>query len=234
MKRTLLTTSIILLLCFYVNAQSEFDRGFVKDGTYFNAGLGFSFKYPKDWSVHGDATNKQIQEVGKQQIVESGALSKSSAEVSLKNGHYLLTVFRHPLGTPGVTFNPAVLVLAEKVDYAPGIRNGADFLLNVRALLSKSGVQVPDEKPGEHSFAGWQFFRDDYTLETNGVRVVQTHFATVTKGYALVFMFMGEDRKSVDEMTKSMETFTLAPPLRRVTTTRDAQSKPKPNPTPRP
>lgn len=232
MKHIPLTISIILLLCFYANAQPQVDRGLVRDGTYVNNGFGFTYTYPKDWTVHGEATNKHIQEVGEKQIVGSGAVSKSTAEVSLKNSYYLLTVFRHPLGTPGVTFNPAVLVLAERVDYAPGIKNGADFLLNLRGILGKSGVQVPDEKPTEHNFAGWQFFRDNYILEHTGVRVVQSHFATVTKGYALVFMFMGADQKSVDEMAKSMETFTVAP-LRKVTTTLGGPP-PKPKPKPKP
>ena len=54
-----------------------------------------------------------------------------------------------------------------------------------------------------------QFFRDNYALETNGVHAVQAYFAKVTKGYALVFVFIGEDQKSVDEMAKAMETYAL-------------------------
>jgi hypothetical protein len=94
MKRIPLTISIILLLCFYANAQSRFDRGFVHDGTYTNFGLNFTNTYPKDWTVHGEATNERIKEVGKEELVESGAVSSASAEASLKNTHYLVTVFR--------------------------------------------------------------------------------------------------------------------------------------------
>ena len=76
-------------------------------------------------------------------------------------------------------------------------------------------------------------FRDNYAVEINGVRVVQTHFATLAKGYAVVFLFMGEDQKSVDEMAKSMETFALAPPVRRgVTTILGTPPKPKDKPKP--
>lgn len=231
MKRITLATSILLLICFSAHAQSQFDRGLVQDGTYINFSLGFTFKFPKGWTVHGDATNERIKEVGTQEMVQSGASSKASLEASLKNTHYLLTVFRHPLGTPGITFNPAILVLAEKIDHAPGIKNGKDYLLNVRALLQKAGTQVPAEEPTEHRFAGWQFFRDGYSVETNGVQVFQTHFATTAQAYALVFIFMGEDPKSLDEMTKSMETFTSLPPVRRgVTVIVD----PPPTPTPKP
>ena len=213
MKRFPLTISIVLLLCFYANAQSGVDHSTTQDGTYTNRDFGFSFKYPKDWTVHGAATNERIMELGKEKLTEAGALSKPSAEVAIKNTYQLLTVFRHPVGTPGITFNPAILVIAEKIDYAPGIKNGKDYLLNVRAILTKAGGhQILLKEPVEYHFAGSQFFRDNHAAEVNGVHMVQSYFATVSKGYALVFIFLGEDEKSVDEMSKAMETFAVVAP----------------------
>lgn len=220
MKHVPITISIILLLCFYANAQSVADRGVIQDGMYINPDLGFSFKYPKDWVVHGEATNERIREIGKQKIIESGASSKASAEVAVKNTYNLLTVFRHPIGTPGIVFNPAILVLAEKVDYAPGITNGKDYLLNVRAILLKvASHHVLLKEPMEYRFGGSQFFRDNYAVEVNGRHAAQAYFATIKNGYALVFIFIGEDEKSLDEMAKSMETFDVTPLVRRGVTT---------------
>jgi hypothetical protein len=230
MKRISLILPTILTLCFSANAQSEIDRGVVHDGTYINSSFGFSYKYPKDWVVHGDATNERIRELGKEKIVQSGAISETSAEVSLKHTYHLLTVFRQPVGTPGIAINPAVLVIAEKVTHAPGIKSGKDYLLNVRELLRKSETQFLLKEPAECQFGGWQFFRDDYGAGTNGVPAVQSYFASIANGYAVVFIFMGEDQKSVDEMSKSMETFALAPPVRKgVTVTLEPAPKPKPN-----
>ena len=232
MKRIPLTISIILLLCCYANAQSQVDRGLVKDGTYINNGFGFTYTYPKDWTVHGDATNERIKEAGKEEIVASGALSKGSVEASMKNTHYLLTVFRHPVGTPGITFNPAVMLIAERVDHAPGIKTGKEYILNTRSILKRTGAQVTDEEPTEHRFAGWQFFRANFALQINGIPVIQAHFATVVRGYALLFIFMGPDQQSVDEIAKSMETFALVvPPVRRgVITVTGTEPKPKAKP----
>ena len=92
-------------------------------------------------------------------------------------------------------------------------------MLNVRALLLKTGSHILLKDAIEYRFSGSQFFRDDYAAETNGVHMVQAHFATVSKGYALVFIFLGEDQQSVDEMTKSMETFDTVLPVRRGVTT---------------
>jgi len=220
MKRVPLAISIILLLCSYANAQVEVDRGVTHDGLYTNSGFRFSFKYPKDWVVHGEATNERIREIGKEKIAESGAASKSTLDVAMNNTYQLLTVFRHPLGTPGVTFNPAIMVIAEKVAHAPGITNGKDYLLNMRLVLAKAGPQVLLKEPGEYHFGGMQFFRDDYLLEVNGARVFQAYFSYLVNGYAVVFAFMGQDQASVDEMAKAMETFAVTPPIRRGVTTK--------------
>ena len=231
MKRVPFLISIILLLCCYANAQTTVDQGATtQDGTYINPEFGFSFKFPKDWTVHGEATNERIREIGKEKIAESGALSKPNAEASLKNTHYLLTVFRHPIGKPGITFNPAILVIAEKVSHAPGITNGKDYLLNVRTVLLKTGHQALLKEPVEYSVAGTQFFRDNFASEVAGVPVTQSFFARIANGYALVFIFIGEDEKSVDEMAKAMETFTPVPPVRRgVTIIGTPPAKPKPH-----
>ena len=125
--------------------------------------------------------------------------------------------------------NPAILVAAEKVDHAPGIKNGKDFLLNLRVLLQKTGAQVLTEEPVAYDFGGSQFFRDDYAIEAApGIRVIQSFFARIINGYAVVFAFIGEDQKSVDEMAKAMETF--APIRKSVTTILEPPPKPTPKP----
>jgi hypothetical protein len=85
--------------------------------------------------------------------------------------------------------------------------------------MLKAGSQALLKEPMECHFAESQFFRDDYAAEANGVQMVQAYFARVANGYALAFIFIGQDQKSVDEMAKTMETFTLTPPVRRGITT---------------
>ena len=227
MKRILLTIPIVLLLCICANAQVKIDYGTVHDGIYINPGFGFRFEYPKDWVVHGEATNERIREIGKEKAVESGA-PKASLEVAMKSTYQLLTVFRHPVGTPGIPFNPAIIVVAERVAHAPGIVTGKDYLLNARLLMQKMGAEGLVKDLVEYHFGGSQFFRDDYALVVNGVHVNQVFFVTVRQGYALLFVFMAEDQKTVDEMAKSMETFGPTPPVRQGATT----SRPVPNPKP--
>ncbi len=228
MKRLPLAIPIILLLCVYANGQSPVDLGATHDGVYTNRGFGFSFKYPQDWVVHGEATNERIRELGSEKMEESGALSRASMEVAQKNTYHLLTVFRQALGTPGITFNPAVLVMAERVAHAPGIVSGKEYLLNVRALMLKAGAQALSKEPVAYRYGGAQFFREDYAVEANGKQVVEAYFAHVTNGFAIVFIFISEGQASVDEIAKSMETFSVLP-RKGVTTIRSSASQRKRN-----
>jgi hypothetical protein len=230
MKRTPLATSLVLLfICFSANGQSGVDLGIIQDGTYVNRHFEFKFTYPKDWTVHGKETDERMRELGKEMAANAGT-SKEQLEVALKSTYTLLTVFRHPVGTPGITSNPVVLVMAEKVSHAPGIKTGKDYLLNVRELMRRTGAQVLPDEPKEFTFAGRQFFRDDYGVEINRAKVSQAYFAQVMKGYALVFIFMGLDQKTVDEMAKSMDTLEATPPVRKGVTTIQGEAAPKPKP----
>ena len=235
MKRVPLLTAI-LLLWVSANAQtnppdpSVIKDHVVKDGKYVNTFFGFSYEFPKGWVVHGEATNERIKELGKEKVTSAGALSQESADIAVKNSHYLLTVFRQPVGTLGIGFNPSVLVMAENVAYAPGITNGKDYLLSMRELMLKSGSQSLLKEPAEYRLGGSQFFRDDYGIELNGLHIKQTYFANIVKGYALVFIFTGEDQKGFDEMIKTSDTFMLTPPVRKgVGTGTGAAPERKPN-----
>lgn len=197
MKHTPLLTTILLLLCFSAHAQTALpDDGEVKNGVYFNSFFSFAFTYPKDWVVHDEVINERIRKRAREEAAKSGA----------SNAYLLFTVSRHPRGTPGIALNPTILVIAENVAPVPRNYTGKDYLLEVRPLKQKEGAQPLLREPVEFRAGGFQFFRDDYRRDVNGVQMRQAIFVHVTKGYAVAFSFSGEDQKSVDEMAKAMET----------------------------
>jgi hypothetical protein len=200
MKHSSLASAILLLLCFSAHAQTVLpDDGKVKNGVYFNWFFSFGFTYPNDWVVHDEAINERIRKRAKDEAAKSGALSQMKA-------YLLFTVSRHPRGTPGIALNPTILVIAENIAPVPRNYNGKDYLLEVRPLRLKEGAQPLLNEPVEFRVAGFQFFRDDYSRQVNGVSMRQAIFVHVKKGYALAFTFTAEDQKSVEEMAKAMET----------------------------
>jgi hypothetical protein len=198
MKHSPLASAILLLLCFSAQAQTaspENDQ--VKNGEYWNLFFGVAFTYPKDWVVHDEAINKRIHEGAREEAAKTGNLAQQ------KNTHVLFTSTRYPPGTPGIAVNSVILVVAEKV---PANANGKDYLLSLRPIKQKRGIQPVLPEPLEFGVAGLQFFRDNYTGEVNSIPIKQAIFVTVKKGYALIFSFTGEDQKSVDEMAEAMKT----------------------------
>jgi len=231
MKRYPFLIAIILLLCFVVpvsNAQqpSTPDDGSVTDGVYTNRFFGFSVTYPKDWVVHGEATNIRLKEIGKERAASTGAMSAASSEVVLKNTYQLLTTFQYPLGA-AVEVNPSFMLVAERVSHAPGIVTGRDYLLHVRPLMIKTGLVPVNDEPAELTIAGRKFFRQDSRMQMNGVSVEQTIIITVSKGFAIAFILSGKDQPSIDAMIKAVGTLKFADSPS-TSSTKPSSSKPKP------
>ena len=201
MKRSALASTTLLLLCVLTHAQTSAPNDAqVKDGVYYNLFFNIAFTYPKDWVVHDQEVNDRIHERSKEEAAKKGALAQ------WKNTYPLLSVTRHPRGTPGIAMNPFVFVAAEKIDYWPGKPGAKEYLLSLRESKAKRGQQATLSEPAEFRVAGFQFMRDDYRGEVNGVPFRKSIFVTVKKGYAMIFSFTGEDEKSVAEMVQSMNT----------------------------
>jgi hypothetical protein len=216
MKRIVFLFTIAIMLCFVArvsNAQQtpSPDDGSVDKGVYSNRFFGFSVTHPKDWVVHGEATNTRLREVGKERAASSGALSAASSEASLKNTYQLLTTFQYPMGS-AIEVNPGFMLVAEKVSQAPSIVTGRDYLLHVRPMLLKTGVVPLNNEPAELMLAGQKFFRQDSRMQINGVTIEQSVLITVLKGYAIVFILSGKDRPTIDEMMTSVRTLKFASP----------------------
>ena len=180
------------------------DDASIKDHVYSNRFFNFTYTYPQNWVVHGEPTNQHLREVGKQRITTSGALTAEESDLALKNTFQLLTVFQHALGTPGLHFNPSVMVVAEDVRFAPGIKDGRTYFEYVRPLVQKSGGQLVQPQPIEMKVSGRSYFRHDIILTVNGQQVHQAMVVGVEKGYILAFVFTSDDPSRVSDLVQSL------------------------------
>lgn len=185
------------------------DDGSARGGVYTNRFFGFSVSYPKDWVVHGEATNTRLKELGKARATSSGAMSAASSEVLLQNTYQLLTTFQYPMGA-AVEVNPSFMLVAERVSHAPAIVTGRDYLLHVRPLMIKTGVVPVNDEPAEFMFDGRKFFRQDSRIEISGLAIQQTIFITVSKGFALAFILSGKDQSAIDQLVQAVKTLKFA------------------------
>jgi TonB family protein len=204
----------------------QVDSGVVAENMYTSDFFGFSYLFPKGWSVQSEVTKKRLMEVGKAIITQGDPNKSAVMDVAEKHSYQLLTVFEHPVGTP-VPFNPGLIVMAEDVSYAPGVKNGADYLLNLKMGLEKRHEELKILRaPTEQSFGGKSFFRMDVAFSTStGATVLESYSSTVLKGNALTFIFFEERTERLQSLTDTLNTLefkageNLRTPLSRTSST---------------
>jgi hypothetical protein len=175
----------------------QVDSGSVIDNLYRSDFFGFTYLFPKGWSVQGEVTKKYLMDVGRALVTGGDPTKTAVMDISEKRSHQLLTVFEHPVGTP-VPFNPGLIVMTEDVSFAPGIQKGSDYLLNVKMGVEKRHPELKIlREPTEQSFGGKSFFRMDVSFEiSTGATVFESYSSTILNGNALTFIFYLFRRKT--------------------------------------
>ncbi|MEL6136496.1 MAG: hypothetical protein AAFR42_03670 [Cyanobacteria bacterium J06628_6] len=183
------------------------NAGEVKAGTYSNEYFGFSMDFPTEWAVASDETAEELQDMGSDIVAGDDEALKASIEAAEQNTYQLLMVSEQPVGAPVATFNPNIVVMAEKVSHLPGIASGAEYLANVSNLLTST--DLPYEAAGEPyevEIGGRTFHRADFSLSAAGMEINQSYLALVDNGYALGFILSGTDESmgQLEEITDSL------------------------------
>jgi hypothetical protein len=187
------------------------DNGRVVDGVYTNDFFAFRYTLPQGWTVHGAETQKVLNDTGKDMLAGDDQAKRTAIESASKRSVNLLTVMEFPLGTPDKP-NRGVLILADKVSFAPGIRTGKDFLLVMNKELQQSQLHVQfDGDPGEEVLTGTRFYREDIHFAVGAVTVHEVIFCSLLKGYALSIIFSAQSKERVDQVVTSLESFARLP-----------------------
>jgi hypothetical protein len=188
------------------------DPGTFSQDIYTNQFFGFRYEAPPGWTAHGDETKKEIMATGKSLIDQNTPAGKAIADRSSEKTHQLLTLFQYPLGTP-VVENQLVQILAEDVRYAPGIRSGREYLLNVtRVLKIMKSVPEFDEEPKKITYGGQTMYRIDILTKHSTKATYQCMVATVSKGYAISFVFTSFSPEGRDKLVKTLDSLRFEAP----------------------
>jgi hypothetical protein len=115
-------------------------------------------------------------------------------------------VFKYPLGTP-VDDNDGIQVMSEDVSFAPGIKNGKEYLQLMARNLRAAKMPVELQRdPEEVSLADQTFYRQNIILTVRSKQVYETIMATVLKEHALVFILVGSSGDGRTALAKTLET----------------------------
>ena len=181
--------------------------GSVGDNVYTNNYFGFTYEFPKGWSVPNEETRKYLREMTKAAATGGDQTKAAIFEVAAKRTHQLLTVLERPMGTPGAS-ETSIVVMSEDISYAPGIQKASDYLLNTKAILVK---QRPDLKiqrePTDFTFGGKPFARMDVSVENSpGVSVYTGYAATILNSQVILFVFTSNKPQQLTSLTDTLNT----------------------------
>lgn len=181
----LLTAS---LAAYASDRPGEIDFGALEGSVYRNAYFGLQVELPAEWTVLDQAAMRRLAEVGGALIAGEDENLKAIVKASELQTVNLLGAFEHPLGSP-VPYNPSFMSSAERLEGAPGIQKGADYLFHAKRMLQSGQLEV--SFPGEVSsveLGGQAFDVLPVELEVLNIVVRQRYYAAVMRGYALVFI----------------------------------------------
>jgi TonB family protein len=183
------------------------DSGSVVDNLYTSDYFGFSYEFPKGWSVQGEVTKKYIMEVEKAIVSGGDPTKKAVADVSEEHTHHLLMVSQYPFGTP-VKFNSNIIVAAEDISYAPGIQKGSDYLELIKTSVARRHPELKVlNEPTDSTFGGRVFSHLDVSYEnTTGKVIYQTSACTMDRGQALTFIFTSQDPEILKTLVDTLNT----------------------------
>ena len=186
-------------------AAAQLDATGVSDNTYTNSFFGFTYAFPAGWTVHGDATNREIMKVGRDLMGGEDPAKKAAYDASAERTSQLLTVFQYPVGTPG-KFNQSIQILAERVDFAPGIITGRDYLLNLKVAMKRGTLPVEfADDITEFTIGGKQFFRLDDQLHFPTAIVHQTFISTKLENHTLSFIFTSRSEEDLEMLVRTLD-----------------------------
>lgn len=184
-------------------ATSEVGYGTLAGHTYTNDYFGLTVSIPEDWYIQSREEAAEIAKIGKAAVLGNGADPnlKSVVEATQATTLQLLSAFRHPPGTPGVS-NSSVIVMAERVKHLPGIRSGAEYCAQLKQGLGMSALKSETD-PVESGFKIGSLDAHCLPARMNvGTIVVhQRYYATRYKDYvlALIVSYNSDEELKVAE-----------------------------------
>ena len=200
--KTLGSIFIIIMLssCNGNGQPDKFDYGHVENGIYQNDYFDFKIKLPVDWVVQSKEQIENISNTGKKLLAGDDENMQAVIKASEINTANLLAVFQYELGS-AVEYNPSIMIVAESVKNAPGIKNGSDYLFQAKRMIQQGQIKYDylSEKFEKEKINESDFYKMDARLNYMGLEIKQTYYSTVLKGFSFIVMvsYISDEQKGI-------------------------------------
>lgn len=191
--------AIGLIACQKHGKPSDFDYGKVVNNVYSNAFFRFEMTLPAKWNVLPQNEAEAQQRQGMKVVANANEDMKKAAEKSEINTANLLSVFQFPMEDLSVSFNPSLIMVAEKVSETRSIKSAADYLSQSRKVLLQTPISFDSIDSGnEMERVGGQLFNKmNVAIKGESGKIHQTYYCFLSEGYALciVLSYVNDEQK---------------------------------------
>jgi hypothetical protein len=197
-------------LLFSCSDKKAIDFGTFEAGTYSNSFFDLALSIPDSWHVLDMESRLEIMKRGGEIVAGDNKSLKAAIKTADLQSINLLTAYEHPPGA-SVATNPGIILIAEKVKHAPGIKRGRDYHYHAKKLMKFSRMKVSyPQEIYKKTIDGVSF--DIMEAEINmapGVVIRQRQYATIIRGYALMMALTYQDESGLSQLEKIVHTLSF-------------------------
>jgi TonB family protein len=185
------------------------DDGSVSANVYTNRFFGFSFEFPKGWTVVKEDAAKAIAKLGGTLLAHGDPVLQDVTQASERISYPLLVVIEGLASKQALSMR-MIQILASDMRSQPDLKSGKDFL-QFSATMYKQ-LSLPMEivgTPQELLLGGRKFWKADLTVHISSGVHHAAQIATIEKGYVLQFLLVSPDATGLDEILPTMQSLRL-------------------------
>ncbi len=206
----LLAFAISTVSCAGQDKPKDFDYGLVENGRYSNSYFNFEMTLPPNWIVQTKEQLDNMTKKGNDLIAGDDAKLKAILKASEVNVANLLSASQFEKGA-AVEYNPGMVMVAENIKAAPGIKLGKDYLFQSRRILEQSQFKYDylDKEFLKETIGGMDFYKMNAEINYLGLKIKQVYYSTILDGFSLsiIISFINDQQKDV--LLKSIQSAKL-------------------------
>lgn len=200
------TTLLLLFITLFASAQKgkKLTYGETKDGVYTNKYFGLTLKFDKMWYVKTRQQLEQLTNQGKELIKAKNQDLGDLIDLSVNTTAYMFAISKYEQGA-AVNFNPSLILMAESLENAPGVKTGETYLFHTKNLLKQTGMPYVFSE-GFTEMNGFAVLSGE--LEYAGIKMHQMYFTKVLNGFALSCIITYSEEEQKEELLAFIRSIT--------------------------
>ena len=181
------------------------DAGSISGTIYTNQFFGFSYEFPKGWTVLGTDVSRALLQMGGA-MLSSGDPVLQDAQRAVIQNDYPLFMAQEGLTKGGGISQRSIQIRALKSSDELGMHSGKEFveMLSASRKLFQGAIELAGP-PEEFTAGGKKFWRGNLSAKVGNGNITASEIAIVEKGYLLLFSFVAPDAAGRDELVDTMQ-----------------------------